>query len=341
MSNTTPATGRSTHDALSSRLRRFARQALTSALLPTLALLSSNAQAQYSKMVVLSDSMSDTHRYFDFTRAMLGKGFPAAPAYEGRFCNGPVAVEVLADKLGVQIENHSFSGALSGYLTLLGIPLGVLSQVTEHLNRRSLVPSLPTVPLVGGVFSLIPGTGKADPKALYVIWTGPDDYYFPGGMNSLTAYKAAANIQQAITSLYNAGARYFFVPSMPDLGITPRAQQLEKRNAGYIARASRYSQQFSDVLQKALDSSRTRYPKAHIMGFDTLPFLKTEMDKARAQGKNVTEACHPGGLNLTQFEERTVCPNPDDYLFWDDNHPTAEANRILGKAWAGAITVQP
>lgn len=338
MSNTTRARG--------AGLRHFVRRAAASALLPALALLSQvalsgSAQAQYSKMVVLSDSMSDTHRYFDFTQATLGKGFPAPPAYEGRFCNGPVAVEVLADKLGVQIENYSFSGALSGYLTLLGIPLGVLSQVTEHLNRRSLVPSLPTVPLVGEVFSLIPGTGKADPKALYVIWTGPDDYYFPGGMNSLTAYKAAANIQQAITSLYNAGARYFFVPSMPDLGITPRAKQLEARNAGYIERASRYSQQFSDVLGKALDSSRARYPQAHIMGFDTLPFLKTEMDKARAQGKNVTEACHPGGLNLTQFEERTVCPNPDDHLFWDDNHPTAEANRILGQAWAGAITARP
>ncbi len=338
MSNTTRARG--------AGLRRFARRATASALLPTLALvsqlaLSTPAQAQYSKMVVLSDSMSDTHRYFDFTRATLGKGLPAAPAYDGRFCNGPVAVEVLADKLGVQIENYSFSGALSGYLTLLGIPLGVLSQVTEHLNRRSLVPSLPTVPIVGDVFSLIPGTGKADPKALYVIWTGPDDYYFPGGMNSLTAYKAAANIQQAITSLYNAGARYFFVPSMPDLGITPRARQLEARNAGYIERASKYSQQFSNVLDKALDNSRSRYPQANIMGFDTLPFLKAEMDKARAQGKNVTEACHPGGLNLTQFDERTVCPNPDDYLFWDDNHPTAEANRILGKAWAGAITARP
>lgn len=327
-------------------LRHDARRAAASALLPVLTLLSQVvlpgcAQAQYSKMVVLSDSMSDTHRYFDFTRATLGKGFPAPPAYEGRFCNGPVAVEVLADKLGVPIENYSFSGALSGYLTLLGIPLGVLSQVTEHLNRRALVPSLPTVPLVGEVFSLIPGTGKADPKALYVIWTGPDDYYFPGGMNSLTAYKAAANIQQAITSLYNAGARYFFVPSMPDLGITPRARQLEARNAGYIERASKYSQQFSDVLGKALDSSRFRYPKAHIMGFDTLPFLRAEMDKARARGKNVTLACHPGGLNLTQFEERTVCPNPDDHLFWDDNHPTAEANRILGQAWAGAITARP
>jgi outer membrane lipase/esterase len=291
--------------------------------------------------VVFSDSMSDTHRYFDFTKATLGKGYPEAPAYEGRFCNGPVAVEVLAKQLGIEIENYSFSGATSGYATLLGIPLGILTQVTEHLNRNAAIPTVPTVPLVGPITSWLPGTGKADPKALYVIWTGPDDYYFPGGMNSFTAYKASANIQQAISTLYAAGARYFFVPTMPDLSITPRAGQKEQTDPGYIAKASKYSQQFSDVLESALNMSRWRYPRASIMGFDTLPFLRAEMDKGRAQGKNVTEACHPGGLNFTQFEDRTVCPNPDDYLFWDDNHPTAEANRILGLAWAKAITVKP
>lgn len=302
----------------------------------------SAASAQYSKMVVLSDSMSDTHRYYDFTKALFGTGDPRPPAFDGRFCNGPVAVEVLAKGMGVEIENHAFSGALSGYLTLIpGIPLGVLSQVTEHLNRQSLVPSLPTVPVVGGIFSVLPGTGRADPKALYVIWTGPDDYYFPGGMNALTAYKAAANIQQAITSLYNTGARYFFVPTMPDLGITPRARQLDKQQPGYIANASKYSLQFSDVLGKALQASAQRYPQARIMSFDTLSFLKAEMDKGRAEGKNLTDACHPGGLNLTQFETRPVCADPDNHLFWDDNHPTAEANRRLGSAWLKAITAKP
>jgi len=300
------------------------------------------ASAQYSKMVVLSDSMSDTHRYYEFTKFAFGQGDPRPPAYDGRFCDGPVAVEVLASGLNLQIENYAFSGALSGYLTLIpGIPLGVLSQITEHLNRTSLVPSVPTVPVVGDAFSVLPGTGRADPKALYVIWTGPDDYYFPGGMNALTAYKAAANIQQAITSLYNTGARYFFIPTMPDLGITPRARQLEKQQPGYIANATKYSYQFSDVLSKALQSSAQRYPQARIMTFDTLTFLRTEMEKGRAEGKNLTDACHPGGLNLTQFEDRPVCPDPQNYLFWDDNHPTAEANRRLGAAWLKAITVRP
>lgn len=63
------------------RVGRRARRVIASAVLPTMALLIGAAQpstalAQYSKMVVLSDSMSDTHRYFDFTRATLGKGFP-------------------------------------------------------------------------------------------------------------------------------------------------------------------------------------------------------------------------------------------------------------------------
>jgi len=314
-----------------------------SAVVATLGLLcASAASAQYTKMVVLSDSMSDTHRYFDFTKFLFGQGDPRPPAFEGRFCDGPVAVEVLATGMGIPIENYAFAGALSGYLTLIpGIPLGVLSQVTEHLNRKAVLPSLPTVPLVGGLFSVIPGTGRADPKALYVIWTGPDDYYFPTGMNPLTAYKAAANIQQAITTLYNAGARYFFVPSMPDLSITPRAQQLEKTRPGYIANASKYSLQFSDVLRTALQNSAKRYPAAKVMTFDTMTFLKEEMARARAEGKNLTDACHPGGLNLTQFEDRPVCPDPENYLFWDDNHPTAEANRRLGKAWLKAITVKP
>jgi phospholipase/lecithinase/hemolysin len=38
---------------------------------------------------------------------------------------------------------------------------------------------------------------------------------------------------------------------------------------------------------------------------------------------------------------RTSCDNPDDYMFWDNNHPTAEANRILAAAWLKAITYKP
>lgn len=169
------------------------------------------AQAQYTKVVVFSDSMSDTYRYYEFTRKTLGKGYPLSPpAMQGRFCDGPVAVEVLARELKVPLENYSFSGAQTGYGTLFpGVMLGVLTQVNEYVS------------------------------------------------------------------------------------------------------------------------------------FPTMSFLRDEVDKAVARGINVKDACHPGGLNLTQFEDRPVCPDPQNYLFWDDNHPTAAANEILGVAWSKAIVYRP
>jgi phospholipase/lecithinase/hemolysin len=301
---------------------------------------SASAFAQYSKVVVFGDSMSDTHRFHDFMKLATGRDYPSPPSMPWRFSNGHVAVEVLAENLNAPIQIYAFSGAQSGYGTLLAIPLGVLSQVNEYLNNNAIVPSIETVPLVSSITTLVPGTGRTDPKALHLIWTGPDDYYGVGGYNALTAYIITANIQQAITSLYDAGARYFFVPGMPDLSLTPSARyNHEPKHPGYMATAAKYSAQFSVVLAKGLDAMRVKYPKARIMSYDTLSFMKVEMDKARAQGKNVTEACYPGVLDTTGA--RIVCSDPDNYMFWDTNHPTALANKILGDEWSKAIVYKP
>lgn len=296
--------------------------------------------AQYSKVVVFGDSMSDTHRYHDYMKLTTGREYPAPPYMTGRFSNGLVAVEVLAQGLNAPIQNYSFAGATSGYRTLVVAPLGVLTQVSEYLNNNAVVPTIGTVPLLGQITTLIPGTGRADPKALYVIWTGPDDYYAIG-FNDTTAYTATANIQQAITSLYAAGARYFFVPTMPDLSFTPSARfDHEPKEPGYMATATKYSAAFSVVLNKGLDMSRAKYPQARIMSFDMLAFGRSEIDKAQANGKNVTQACYPGGL-IPNTKDRTLCTDPENYLFWDSNHLTAVANQVLGEAWVKAIVYKP
>ncbi|RZI83939.1 MAG: hypothetical protein EOP38_10940 [Rubrivivax sp.] len=304
--------------------------------------LSQGAWAQYSKVVVFGDSLSDTHRIYEFTKAVFGVGLPPSPpSMLGRFCDGPVAVENLAQKLNAPILNYSFAGSQTGYGTLVLIPWGILTQVNEHLNHGAMVPTITTLPLISDLTSLIPGTGRADPKALYFIWSGPDDFYAPGGMAPKTIETATRNIQQAITSLYNAGARYFFIPTMPDLSITPRALEKEQTQPGYIAKASLLSTQFSDALKKALVTSAAKAPKARIMVFDTLPFLAVEKAKAEAEGKNTTQVCHHGTLNWTIFNTDPPCPDPENYLFWDDNHPSAAANRVLGEAWAKAVVYRP
>jgi len=303
------------------------------------------AQAGYSKVVVFSDSMSDTHRYYDLTEVFFGKGKgrpKSPPSLKGRFCDGKVAVEILAEQLSAPLQGYSFSGAQSGYQTLVpGVPYGVLTQVNEYLNNNAVVPTISTLPVLGDVVLAVPGTGRADPKALHVIWTGPDDFYAPGGFSDNTGPKAAANIQQAITTLYNAGARYFFVPTMPDLAVTPSARNHEVDTPGYIAKAATYSEQFTATLKKALAASQAKYPKAKIMSFDTIPFMRAGFAKAAAEGKNTTEACYKGAFDLRANAPDDACPDPENYVFWDLNHPTAYSNRILGEAWAKAITVQP
>lgn len=316
------------------RVTRWATAALFSAL------LAGPTWAQYSKLVVFSDSMSDNHRYGAYSKAVTGSVHPSAPFAEGRFCNGLVAVEQLANRMGLPILDYAFAGATSGYTSLILLPVGVLTQVNEYLNNSNLVPTITTIPIVSPVLSIALGPGAADPKALHLIWAGPDDYY-NGGMNTLTAYSATANIQQAITSLYNAGARYFFVPTMPDLSITPSARIHEQQQKGYMANAARYSAQFSVVLGKGLDNMRAKYPDARIMSFDTLTFMKAGIDKARAEGKNVTDACFPIDVLNPSKVPGVACAEPDNYLFWDNNHPTAEANRILAAEWLKAIIVQP
>ncbi len=310
----------------------------------TLALVCSTAMADYSKLVVFGDSMSDTHRLFEFSKLVFGKGFPAAPSYPGRVCDGPVAVEYLADNLKLPLQNYAFAGATSSYDTLLLVPFGMLTQVNEYLNDNAKVPTITTIPVVSTLLSKLPGTGRADPQALHMIWIGPDDFYRPLlGMNSTTSYTTLANVLQAVTSLYNGGARYFFIPLMPDLSLTPSALVHEKTQPGYVAAARKSSEQFAQVLAKGIEDLKQRYPDAHFMTFDTLSYMRAEFVRVAAEGKVLTPSCKSGGLDIYTLKSTpvTVCPVVPNHVFWDNNHPTSWVNKILAGTWTSAITIRP
>jgi phospholipase/lecithinase/hemolysin len=51
---------------------------------------------------------------------------------------------------------------------------------------------------------------------------------------------------------------------------------------------------------------------------------------------NVTGQCiDPSAQNPT------ACSNPDQYLFWDDFHPTTRAHEILAQEFANAAVPEP
>lgn len=287
------------------------RTTLTGILLTTV--LSGQALA-YSQLVVFGDSLSDNGNLFALTQAVTGTGQPGAPYVDGRFSNGPVAVETMASKLSLPLVDYAYGGAQTGLGNYGGAKLngtGVLGQVGMFADNLA-------------------GT-SADANALYVVWAGPNDFFAGANMlSSGTSTTASTNLLHDISSLYQLGARQFFVPLMPNLGLTPASTAAEATTPGYKGAAAQRSAEYNQLLATGLANLSGSLAGVQIQSFDTVSFMATQAALMAGQGFNTTDAC----FNSTA---KTVCANPDSYLFWDGVHPTAAAHALLGEAFAAAV----
>lgn len=273
----------------------------------------------YSQLVSFGDSMSDTGNMYAVTLKLGGTGLPTAPNGQGRFSNGPVVLEAMANALNRPLLNYAFGGARSGSTNLIpayGMQQGMLKQIGDFLaNQRTIWTPV-------------------DADALYVLWTGPDDFYSDGNIfNPLTVPVVTANIRQGMVQLYQRGARQFFVPLMPDLAITPSAHEHNKTLPTYQASAHARSAELAQAVTAMLQAFAKQYPQAKVRTFDTYTYSQTRVAQAAAEGYNVTEPCYtPAFMGLPG----PVCDHPDQYLFWDTNHPTAAGSLVIGTAFAEA-----
>ena len=64
-----------------------------------------NGQAPFDEIIVFGDSLSDTGNVF-----ISSGGPPSPPYFDGRFSNGPVTVERVADRLGLPAPSPSLIG---------------------------------------------------------------------------------------------------------------------------------------------------------------------------------------------------------------------------------------
>ncbi len=276
----------------------------------------------YSMVVSFGDSMSDTGNLFEISKRLGGVGLPTAPNVAGRFSNGPVVLEYMSDTLNLPLLNYAVGGAHSGSRNLIpgfAVQIGALLQIDDFLANQ---PSVFT---------------PVDARALYVIWTGPDDFYADGNIfDKTTVASVTANIKSGMTKLYARGARQFFVPLMPDLSLTPSAAEKNKTLTKYKLNAQQRSSELAASVTAMLKAFAKQYPQAQVRSFDTYTYSQQRSKQAAADGYDVTTPCYtPQVMGLPG----PVCANPDHYLFWDTNHPTAAGSLVIGKAMAeGAIS---
>jgi len=272
------------------------------------------AQAQgqeFSQLYIFGDSLSDVGNLATATGGLS----PAPPFVDGRFSNGPVYVEVIAQELGLGAvapvrrggTNYAWGGAYSGedrseLSGLLTIP-SVRSQVADYLGS------------VGGT---------ADPEALYIFYPGSSDVdsFLDAGLDANSGAAAVsgavAAAAEALQSLVAAGAVKILVPSVPDMNSTPQ-------HAGKPG-ATELSIQYNTELRVVINGINT----LDIVLFDNFAFT----NQARADYAVPDAAC---------FDESTgsVCGDPENYLFFDDLHPTGPAHRSLGLTMLAALNDTP
>ena len=272
--------------------------------LPVLLLTWMPARAQnFSQLYVFGDSMSDIGNLFAATSGQV----PAPPFFEGRFSNGPLYVEALAEGLGLApLQAASLGGTDFAWAGAKA------AEDIELLGGLLFLPSVRTQ--VGSYIASLAG-GTADGEALYVVFGGNSDIDL-GLEDGLDASSgdpviraAAAGIVEAVGQLAAAGAEHILVFNLPDIGSTPQHA------------ASPGARELSVLFNRELAAGLAGLDGADIKLFDMFSFFNDRRgDFAIA--------------DMECFNEQTgaVCDNPEDYLFFDDFHPTEDGHRVLAEA---------
>lgn len=301
------------------------RRALAAASVAVLALVSATSAQAFSQVVVFGDSLSDNGNLF----AAIDGAKPAGPYVNGRFTNGLVAVEVLAQQLGAPLLDYAIGGALTGTDNQFAAEhaqvanTGMLSQVNRHL---------------GGLAA--EGKG-ADPAALHVLWGGGND--FLAVINSGDASgiggvikSGVANLVAEVDMLYDAGARNILVPLLPDLGTTFYG------TSGAVAPAllTAVSQSFNGSLKTKLAALAEASPGLNLTVFDAPAVLASVRQGVADAGGDITGRCWDGdytGANNTA----ALCADPSQVYLFDKVHPNSLVHQKVGKAMAASVVPEP
>ncbi|HEY3662840.1 MAG TPA: SGNH/GDSL hydrolase family protein [Chthoniobacterales bacterium] len=289
----------------------------------------------FSKVVVFGDSLSDdgniqhvvkdktvfisfpslTFDYADgrFTNSKLT--FPPSSDYEGTWH------EQLAETfLGLPAATNSLDGgtnyAFGGATTIAGA------------SERTVISN--PEPFIGGDLTItIDNLGKQvddylaahtpDPGALYIVWGGGNDLFDDPSSGNVIA--TAERVAGLVEQLARAGAKNFLVPNVPPLGLVPNYADDIPKAALLNAGSTEYRQEFNTQLDAAVSTLAGEAISISLYRYDIFGLFY----RLAANPEDV------GFVNISDVSQAKAV-DPDQYLFWDDIHPTTAGHYQIASA---------
>ncbi len=281
-------------------------------------------------IVVFGDSLSDTGNLASVSE---GGSLPP-PFFEGsRISNGPVAVEIAAELAGDTLlpslhlvgGGGGFNYAVAGARAAGGAPIDLPIQVGAFLQSQ------------GGI---------APADKTYIMFIGGNDVRDARDAPIQDAYgiirTATDGIAAQLNLLVAAGAQSIMVVSTPNIGEIPETleQATDREGRRLKFRASWLSYLFNLRVDRAVKQIEQN-SGLDIVSLDVNDILDNIIDDAAARGfSNTTEAC----LNTNTFQFNDDCgfgANFDEFVFFDQIHPTARVHEIAGRVIYAYLPTQP
>jgi phospholipase/lecithinase/hemolysin len=272
----------------------------------------------FTAIYAFGDSLSDAGNDFILT----GGAIPASPPYfAGHFSNGPTWVEDLSRNLGLGTlrpllaggTDYAFGGATTGS-SVPGATV-IAPNITQQVD----------------LFSLL-ALGHAPSTGLYTLWIGSNDVIqalddvlaktlsIPDAQADLA--KGAQTAAEALQTLASEGAKTFIVPLVPDIGRAPLANGDATTGALATALSADYNADLTSDISLYIASDAIA-----VYFLDTFSLLDAAVADPAAFGySNVTDPCYTGSVTGSG---PPACATPNNYLFWDHEHPSEPGHEML------------
>ena len=289
--------------------------------------------ASFSQLYVFGDSLVDAGNIFRASSVLSPVGIPQSPPYAQRLSNGPVWVEYLADSF--ELEPALFADLLFNPFTTdvsEGIYFGVGGASTGTDN--TVAPALPldtgALAQVDAFSNFVSFSGLSPAEdALFVYLAGGNDFAGSEVVSAETdIIVPLQNTSKALQALVGSGAKNILVSGLPGLSLTPRFSGTSEAST-LSARVTDYNTALSALVEDFVSAT----PDVNFIDFD----LNAELLNAIANPDqfdfvNVTDACLTDYSFPIDLDGFTVCDTPDQFLFWDDFHPTTQGHKFVAQA---------
>jgi len=280
-------------------------------LVPALLLLAGAlSAAAFTSLHVFGDSVSS-----------LTNGPGTTNYHGGRYCNGRIWTEVLAQRQGLAVATNRTVAFFGHYSNLLVTNAASYPAPADAASALFIV-WVNNADFVGMTFDNSPPyTSNA---ATLTFWTNR--------MN-----QSLANHSNIIQTLYQKGARTLLMPNVADIGFTPYFNGTAPASRAFLRqRILEYNTAFAALLQQR----QAALPGLVIRSPDIFTLLDRMVTNAAAYG--LTNALFNGvmidALSDPALANKSLNGPGTNHLFWDYLNPGAKASAVIADVAHQSLT---